>query len=394
MKKKKPVLGLVCVGGGAHGAYQVGVLKYVHEHFSRGEASPFQIFTGCSCGSLNTSFFASHSNEAKQARLELEDLWINFHIKGYHGNKLKSALALFLRQMKTPRAMRLPAWSLLDPVPMEKVIEKGFKREGLDEAMRLKTTLALGVIATELISGRACWFVEGPNALDWNLFHSIGKIDRITMAHIAASCSVPIFLPPVQVGERWFSDGSVSIKRPLSAAIDMGAQRILSIGTDKPYPDELPTYSSNFKPKISNVLRMLMNRLSYDAAADEATQIEVFNQFHHDLSRKALKIAKSLESLPLFHEEAMPSHYKPVEIYQIHPSKRIKTISIDADYGKGEFVKHKSTRFRFHKTFIRNLIEMGYEDAKHRHDDLVKLCRDSDEDDEKANWKTAWLKKK
>ena len=59
MSNEGPTYALVCAGGGAHGAYQVGVLKYIHEHFCRGDASPFRVFSGTSAGSLNTAFFAS-----------------------------------------------------------------------------------------------------------------------------------------------------------------------------------------------------------------------------------------------------------------------------------------------------------------------------------------------
>lgn len=371
--KSKPVLGLVCTGGGAHGAYQVGVLKYIHEKFSHGDQSPFQIFTGCSCGSLNTSFFAAQALDARKSRLWLEELWRGFHIPSYHGNMLKNSFLLFMRERLKPHTDRNATWSLLDPEPMLKVIRTGFLRKHLDRALDEKAVLGIGVVATELVSGRCCWFLEGPKAMNWNLFHSIARTEKITASHIAASCSVPVFLPPVQVGDRYFLDGSVALDRPLSAAISMGANHILSIGTDKPYPDDLPIYTSKFRPRISNVIRMLLNRLSHDAAIDEAIQIEAFNQFYHDLARKNRKLGRRTSPLPLFHEEALPAHYKPIEILQIHPSKRIKQTSIDAVYGHGEHVKRKSTRFMFHERFIKEMVHLGYEDAKARNEDLKKF---------------------
>ncbi|HTL46602.1 MAG TPA: patatin-like phospholipase family protein [Verrucomicrobiae bacterium] len=369
--KPKPVFGLVCTGGGAHGAYQVGVLKYIHERFSHQERSPFQIFTGCSCGSLNTSFYAAQALDARKSRLWLEELWMGFHIPSYHGNMLKNAFLLFCREKLRAKEDRHATWCLLDPKPMLNVIRNGFVRAHLEKAMAEKATLGIGVVATELVSGRCCWFLEGPHAISWNIFHSLAKVEKITVPHIAASCSVPIFMPPVRVGDRYFLDGSVNLDRPLSAAISMGATRILTIATDKPYPDELPSYSPSFRPRISNVIRMLLNRLSKDAATDEAIQIEAFNQFYHDLSRKNRRLEKGLDRLPLFHEEAMPSHYRPTEILQLHPSKRIKQTSVDAIYGHGEQVKRRHTRFMFHEKFIRELIHLGYEDAKAQHEKLT-----------------------
>ena len=73
------MFGLVCSGGGAVGAYQVGALKYIHENFCNSGASPFQVFTGISCGSLNAAFLAAHSLNAEDDIAYLEDLWLRFH---------------------------------------------------------------------------------------------------------------------------------------------------------------------------------------------------------------------------------------------------------------------------------------------------------------------------
>ncbi|MDP3920406.1 MAG: patatin-like phospholipase family protein [Candidatus Omnitrophota bacterium] len=367
------LFGLVCTGGGAHGAYQVGVLKYIHEFFCHGDQSPFSIFTGCSCGALNTSFYAAQSYDARQSRLRLEELWMSFHVPGFHGNLLKNALTSTLKQWAKPTARRNSTWSLLDAKPLHEIVAKGFLRKNLDRAFAEGTTQGIGVAGTELVSGRCCWFLDGKAAKEWNLFHSIGKPYRMRGQHIVASCSVPIFFPPVKIGSRYFLDGSVSMDRPLSAAVSMGANHILSIGTDKPHPDELPTYRPNFIPKLSSVIRMLLNQLSFDTASAEAVQIEVLNSFYSALSRKSRKEGRKVEALPLFHKEAIPGHYQPITVYQIHPSARIRQTSVDEQYNKGKIVKRKRTRFMFHRKFIRELIDMGYEDAKARQDDLMNF---------------------
>lgn len=333
----KPVLGLSCAGGGAHGAYQVGVLKYIHEHFSEGGRSPFQIFTGASCGSLNTTFFAAQSHDARKSSLWLEELWLGFHVPQYHGNIVKNIFFALLKQWKMRHHLDTAGSALLDPLPMKSVLAKGFKRENLERAFLLQSTLGVAIAATELLSGRTCWFQEGPNALSWNTFHSLGIRDSIQADHMAASCSVPVFLPPVKIGSHYFLDGTVSLSKPLSAAILMGATKILSIATDKPAPDSLPHYQVHFKPKISNVVRLILNQLSRDAT---------------DLQTQEM--------------DPVIKHEKQAEIFRLVPSKRIRSLSGIED---GSFHR-KRTRFMFHESFIRELIELGYEDAKNRHKDL------------------------
>lgn len=370
--KNNSIFGLVCAGGGAHGAYQVGVLKYIHEHFCNGRKSPFHIFAGSSCGSLNTSFYAAESYDAHAQRLHLEELWISFHVPQYNRGIFKSSLTrLYSLWLKNRTEASDALISLLDPKPMLEVIKKGFIRTHLDRALKEGTTLGIAVSATELLSGRSVWFQEGIAATSWNLFHSLGVIDKIETDHVAASCSVPIFLPPVKIGSRYFLDGSVSLDRPLSAAISMGANRILSISTDKPFPSELPDYSAGTKPKLSKVIRMLINRLAHDAAADEAKQIDMFNRFYEALSKKNRRRKNRDIPLPLFDDQHLPGDYRPTVIYLLQPSRRIRETE---GLIKSEIPSYGGrTRFMFEAGFIRELIDFGYEDARGKHEELRRF---------------------
>jgi len=346
----------------------VGVLKYIHEHFCDGPRSPFQIFAGTSCGSLNTTFYAAQSSDAYASRLWLEELWRGFHVPAYHGNVLKNALKSLYKEWRRHPSERLTAWALLDPKPMQDVIIKGFLRDRLERSFAVGSTCGVAVAATEIISSRLCWFQEGPHARAWNLFHSIGIIEPITVQHVAASCSVPVFLPPVKLGNHFFLDGSISMDRPFSAAINMGASRILSIATDRPSPADLPSYQPIFRPRITNVIRLLLNRLGRDATIDEAVQIEMFNRFYDTMPRQK-KWSHAQEAVPLFHKEALPSHYRPVQVCMLFPSRRIRNTSITAD-PTGSEPRRARTRFMFHEKFIGELIELGYGDARDQHREL------------------------
>ncbi len=370
--KQESVYGLVCTGGGAHGAYQVGVLKFIHEHYSRGEASPFRIFAGASCGALNTTFYASKSAMARKAGLELEDFWLHFDVPRYHGNLLQNVLVAAYRRWRK-KLTGQSTWAVLDPKPMQDAIGRGFSRKSLDDCLKSGSTLGVAIAATELLSGRACWFQEGPRAKTWNLFHSLGVLDQLQNPHLEASCSVPLFLPPVKIGERYFLDGSISLNRPLSAALNMGATRLLVVATDKPIPRSLPVYRPLFRPRFMDTVRMLLDRMSHDSAFDEAIEIDMLNRFYEALSQKNKHAEGELESLPLYHEEALPSHYQPTEICMIFPSKRIRAASLVDEKDLMPGPHHKRTRFMFNEKFIRNLIHLGYEDAKSRQDELHKF---------------------
>ena len=72
-------ISLVLSGGGARGAYQVGVLKAVSEILktSKGEGSPFKILSGSSAGAINTAKLATGSKVFATAADELVQLWSN-----------------------------------------------------------------------------------------------------------------------------------------------------------------------------------------------------------------------------------------------------------------------------------------------------------------------------
>src|SRR3954470_15059902 len=65
-------LGLVLTGGGARGAYQVGVLRWMARHYPD---LKIPIITGVSAGAVNTAKLASHPGTFAQAVDEMTHLW-------------------------------------------------------------------------------------------------------------------------------------------------------------------------------------------------------------------------------------------------------------------------------------------------------------------------------
>ncbi len=370
MTSPTPIYGLVCAGGGAHGAYQVGVLNYVHEHFCNGDASPFRIFCGTSAGSLNTCFFASRSYDARTARLELEELWMGFHVPQYFGNIVVNALKSFLKESTNFRKPKKPCWSLLDPSPLVNVVGRGFVRESFERSLAEGTTLCLSVAATELRSSRLVFFLEGPKAVSWNSGLAIGFETRLGVPHVAASCSVPFAFPPVKIGDHYYSDGGVANKSPFGPAINSGVTRILSVATDRPLPDELPRYPPGFKPRLSETVRMLGDQLSHDYATNQAKWIELVNYFREQLPPE--QFAETVGHV-MSDKVVNLSQYRPVEIKLFAPSRRIGHTDIFNTEVLDQDLKDTSTVLRFHTGFVGTLIKFGYEDAAARHDELAEF---------------------
>lgn len=78
---------------------------------------------------------------------------------------------------------------------------------------------------------------------------------EITWRHLAASCAVPLALPPVKIDGRWYLDGGLLNSLPVWAAVELGATEILAFDVLREFPSVL------LRPAVS-VFRALFGRNS------------------------------------------------------------------------------------------------------------------------------------
>jgi NTE family protein len=62
-----------------------------------------------------------------------------------------------------------------------------------------------------------------------NLRPRLVQLPHVHAAHLHATCSIPVFMPPVSIAGKRFLDGGLFEKLPLWAAIEMGATRIIAV---------------------------------------------------------------------------------------------------------------------------------------------------------------------
>ena len=96
-------IGLVLPGGGARGAYQVGVLKAISEMLPRRAPNPFSVLSGTSAGAINSVVIASRGHLFHVAIAELEHVWRNF--RSHHVFK-SDAWTLSKNSLHWPLQMR------------------------------------------------------------------------------------------------------------------------------------------------------------------------------------------------------------------------------------------------------------------------------------------------
>jgi len=179
-------------GGGAKGAYQVGVLrKWLGE-----EKKEYDILCGVSVGALNASFLAMYGpGFTGQSYTDLKALWDGL-----------TTASIYRKWPFWGEAAALWKPSVYDSTPLQTLV-----RTRLDVAKVGASGKKLRVGAVDLESGE---------------YRVFGEDYRHLQEAVLASSSFPAMLLPIWLeGSRW-TDGGVRTVTPIKAAIDLGATEI------------------------------------------------------------------------------------------------------------------------------------------------------------------------
>ena len=235
------MLGLVLTAGGARGAYQAGVLKRLGEVPAlRGRPSPFAVVAGASAGAINGAMVAATAADLTAGSLHLAELWADLA----PGQVFRSdPVALGVGGVRWLRDLSLGGLvgggnvqSLLDASPLRGLLAAHLPLGGIADAIRARHLYAVAVSATSYHSGKSFTFIQGRKGHPlWLKSRRVALPVELTVDHVAASASIPILFPPVQVpspevGECWFGDGGMRLVTPFSPAIRLGATRIFAVG--------------------------------------------------------------------------------------------------------------------------------------------------------------------
>lgn len=187
-------LGLVLGGGGARGAYQVGVVKALREL-----GLEFDVITGTSVGSLNSVLLVQDKFD------ELLDLWenITFETVMKHKYKFKNkGLETFLVA---------PFCNGFSTEPLGELLDKY-----LDEEAMRNSKVKMGIVTTRRIRKYA------PYTIDQIPY---GELKN----YILTSCAACPFLKKRKINGKTCFDGYFSDNLPVKLATEMGAEKIIAI---------------------------------------------------------------------------------------------------------------------------------------------------------------------
>jgi NTE family protein len=126
---------------------------------------------------------------------------------------------------------------------------------------------ALAVSATDLYSSTGYLFVHGHDSIrPWKRSRWQIEPTRIRIDHLMASSAIPVFFPSVQIDGRHFGDGSLRNTSPLSPAINLGADRIVTIGVLGASPEAPRARRKRLPPPtIAQIAGVLLDAVMLDA---------------------------------------------------------------------------------------------------------------------------------
>ena len=263
-----PDLGLVMGGGGARAAYQVGFLRYLARHFPDLDVP---IVTGASAGGINAALLASHHGSFGQAVGELVSLWERLTVKEVFRVDAPSLSWIGLRWVfqllsggGRPRA-GLGRYDTPQELSLEVLHSVDGELTGIQYNLALGRLKAIALSTSSYTTGQSLTWIQGRDLHDWTRPQRRSQQTVLTIDHVMASSSLPLFFPAIQIGDEYFGDGGLRLSAPLSPALHLGAEKVLAISTRysrTAAEAQLPDVTGY--PPPAQVLGVLMNSVFLD----------------------------------------------------------------------------------------------------------------------------------
>lgn len=294
---------LVLSGGGARGAYQVGVLNAIADIAADLKIKqPFKIYTGVSAGAINASYMAAGCDDFLLATKKLTEMWSGLtHEKVFKTDAVslgKISLQWMGELSFGGLAHNPTGMALLNTAPLLDLIKDNLDFSRIQKNIDNNHLQAVGITAIDYRTSKAITFLQGKeNTLEWDRSRRKSEKALLRPEHILASSAIPVLFPSVQVDERYFGDGCVRNLTPCSPALRMGADEVFVIGVRKlpsktdaenqPVPDK--------NPSLARIVNVLLNAILLDGVEADIERIQNTNEFLQHIEedkKKALGLKK------------------------------------------------------------------------------------------------------
>jgi len=378
---------MILSGGGARGAYEVGVLWYIFDELTRIRGGPpkIDILCGTSVGAINACYLAAHLGDPVLGLRRLVDLWT---------------------ELQLPRVL---GYGIFDVRPMADLVTREISWRAVSRCLRRRQLLALSVSCTEVSRGRTVVFMQtSPHlvipetAPPRTLFRAV----HVGPHHALASAAIPLLFPPVRIDRELYLDGGLRQNTPIAPALRLGATHIFAIGASSEVrgvvTNEGPAKTTE-TPAAAFLLGKVLNAFLLDHID---VDIELLTRINHVVLDGTNAFGPDfLERLNTTAARRGAPPCKYVHCLNVRPSENMGRLASDfvrrgryrgdpfvtkrvlslLDFGVGDEADLASYLL-FDGQFARQLIEMGRADARARRDELLEFFEgdgaSADESDE------------
>ena len=392
---------MILSGGGARGAYEVGILWYIFDDLSRMRGAPprIDILCGTSVGAINACYLAAHLTDPVLGMRRLVHLWSELQITRVLGFGAKQFTGI-------PRLLMGggdEGTGLFDVRPMAELVQREISWRALARALRKKQLRALTVSTTEVSTGRTVVFMQTAPEVEIPTPappRTLFRADHIGPHHALASAAIPLLFPPVRIDDELYLDGGLRQNTPIAPALRLGASHIFAIGSSR------------------EVMGMRVHEGMHAARAPGAAFLlgKVLNAFlldHVDVDLELLRRLNNvikdgtnafgpgfLDAMSKQAQSRAAPPYRYVHAFEMRPSEDIGRLASDhvrrgklignpfltrrllnvLDIGAGD-ESDLASYLLFDGHFCRQLIEMGRADAHARKDEILEFFGEASDDD-------------
>lgn len=215
LKKELSALGqtvLVFQGGGALGAYQIGVYQALHE----AGIEPDWVI-GTSIGAINAALIAGNRPDNRLDRLR--EFWRRVE----HGKVFDGPFAALFSPLRTMSAITsgIPAFFVPNPVAfMGQKVPLGAESAGYYSVDPLRHTLA-DLVDFDLVNTGSTRLTVGAANVQTSEMHYFDSRDTpLDLRHVMASGALPPAFPAVRIDGELYWDGGIVSNTPVEAVFD------------------------------------------------------------------------------------------------------------------------------------------------------------------------------
>jgi NTE family protein len=367
---------LVLSGGGARGAYQVGLLRYLRRAFPD---FCFDIICGTSAGGINGAYLAGHRHSMAEAAIGLSTLWENLtfdHVFRVDLAALSKSVAGWATRLLSGGSGMAPRMdSLLDTAPLRKLLTNVMPTVsgeliGITENVENGRLSALALSTLNYATGQTVTWIQGRDMETWDRPQRRSARARIGIEHVMASAALPLLFPAVRLGSAWYGDGGIRLFSPLAPAVHLGADRILAVSTR--YSRSLSEADQPVirgYPPPAQVLGAVLNAIFLDVVEQDAANLQRINRLLGRLPPEQRGGLRPLELLVLQPSEDLG---KLASRYQDDLPRGLRFLT--RGLGSHETASADLLSLMlFHPAYLRELIAIGERDAEAAHDRIANL---------------------